>query len=56
LTEWFYNIKTGAVEEGRQSIASELDGPFATREDAERAPQIIADRAAAWAAEDAKND
>jgi hypothetical protein len=56
LSEWFYNIKTGEVEEGRQSIASELDGPFATREQAERAPQIIADRAAAWAAEDAKND
>ena len=56
LTEWFYNIKTGEVEEGRQSIASELDGPFATREDAANAPEIIAERARKWAAEDAKND
>jgi hypothetical protein len=56
LTEWFYNIKTGEVEEGRQSLASDLDGPFATREDAANAPAIIAERARKWAAEDAKND
>jgi hypothetical protein len=56
LTEWFYNNKTGEVEEGRQSIASELDGPFATREDAARAPEIIAERARKWAAEDSAND
>jgi hypothetical protein len=52
VTEWFYNIKTGEVEEGRQSLASDLNGPFPTREEAERAPQIIAERAAKWAAED----
>jgi hypothetical protein len=28
------------------------DGPFATREEAERAPEIARERAAAWAAED----
>ncbi len=32
MNEWFYNIKTGEVEEGRQSLASDLNGPFATRE------------------------
>jgi hypothetical protein len=53
LTEWFYNIKTGEVEEGRQSIASELDGPFTSREEAQRAPEIIAERSRKWAAEDA---
>ena len=52
-TEWFYNIKTGDVEEGRVSIASELDGPFATREDAANAPAILAERSRKWAAEDA---
>ncbi|HEY4268904.1 MAG TPA: methionine aminopeptidase [Galbitalea sp.] len=56
MTEWFYNNKTGDVEEGRQSLASDLDGPFASREDAARAPEIIAERARQWAAEDAKND
>lgn len=56
MTEWFYNIKTGEVEEGRQSMASELDGPFATREDASRAQEIIAERSRQWASEDAKDD
>jgi hypothetical protein len=52
LTEWFYNIRTGKVEEGRQSIASDLDGPFATRQEAEHAPEIIAERSRKWASED----
>lgn len=55
MTEWFYNIKTGEVEEGKQSLASEVDGPFASREDAARAPQIIAERARKWAEEDSNN-
>lgn len=53
MTEWWYNNKTGQVEEGPQSLGSNRDGPFATREDAARAPQIIAERARTWAAEDA---
>lgn len=56
MTEWFYNNKTGEVEEGRQSIASELDGPFASREEAARAPEIIAERSRQWADEDAKDN
>ena len=52
LTEWFYNIKTGEVEEGRKSLASDLDGPFATREEAAKAPEIIAERSRTWASED----
>jgi len=55
MTEWFYNIKTGLVEEGRQSLASDLNGPFVSRDDAARAPQIIAERARTWAADDARN-
>jgi hypothetical protein len=55
MTEWYYNIRTGEVEEGKQSLASELDGPFATREEAARAPAIIAERARKWAEEDAAN-
>jgi hypothetical protein len=48
LTDWYYNIKTGEVEEGRQSLASDLDGPFASREEAQRAPEIIAERSRKW--------
>ena len=55
MTEWFYNIRTGEVEEGRQSLASDVDGPFATREDAARGPEIIAERARKWAEEDRNN-
>lgn len=56
MTQWWYNTKTGQVEEGPQSPAGDRDGPFATREDAERAPQILAERARQWAEEDAADD
>jgi hypothetical protein len=52
LTDWYYNIKTGEVEEGRQSLASDLDGPFASREEAQRAPEIIAERSRKWDEDD----
>lgn len=55
MTEWFYNIRTGAVEEGRQSLSADLNGPFASREDAANAQQIIADRSRRWAEEDARD-
>lgn len=55
MTEWWYNNKTGEVEEGPQSLAIDRDGPFATREEAERAPQIIAERARTWAQEEARD-
>ena len=40
MAEWWYNHKTGEVEEGPQSLGSERDGPFASREEAARAPEI----------------
>ncbi|HLU64552.1 MAG TPA: methionine aminopeptidase [Protaetiibacter sp.] len=52
MTEWWYNHKTGEVEEGPQSLGVDRDGPFATREEAARAPEIAAERARAWAAEE----
>ena len=52
MSEWWYNHKTGEVEEGPQSLGSDRDGPYASREDAMRAPEIAQERAAAWAAED----
>jgi hypothetical protein len=51
-TSWWYNNKTGQVEEGPQSLGVDRDGPYSSREEAERAPQIARERAAKWAAED----
>jgi hypothetical protein len=55
MTEWWYNHKTGEVEEGPQSLGSERDGPYASKADAARAPEIAAERARAWAAEDSSD-
>ena len=52
MAEWWFNHKTGEVEEGPQSLGSDRDGPFASREEAARAPEIAQERARAWAAED----
>jgi hypothetical protein len=56
MSEWYYNHKTGEVEEGPRSLGSDRDGPYATREEAERAPEIAQERARAWAAEEAAGD
>ena len=56
MTDWYYNRKTGEVEEGAVSLGSDRDGPFATREDAARAPEIIAERSRKWAEEDARGN
>ncbi len=56
MSEWWYNHKTGEVEEGPQSLGSDRDGPYASREDAARAPEIARERARAWAAEEAAED
>lgn len=53
---WWYNHKTGIVEEGPQSLGSDRDGPFATREEAERAPEIAAERARQWRDEEDSDD
>ncbi|MEP6842906.1 MAG: methionine aminopeptidase [Pseudolysinimonas sp.] len=53
MTQWWYNHKTGTVEEGPQSLGSDRDGPYDRREDAARAPEIAQERARAWAQEDA---
>lgn len=52
MTEWWFNTKKQRVEEGAQSLAADRVGPFATREEASRANEIIAERARAWAAEE----
>lgn len=54
-TYWF-NVKTGEVEVGKQSLSIDRLGPFETREEAERAPEILQERARRWAEEEAAED
>ncbi|MFC7374548.1 SPOR domain-containing protein [Brachybacterium sp. GCM10030267] len=51
-TEFYYNLTTGNVEEGRQSPGTELMGPYSTRAEAEKALKIAAARNEAWQEED----
>ena len=53
---WWYNDKTGEVEEGQQSLGSDRRGPFDSREEAARAHEISAERSREWAEEDARDD
>ncbi|MCF8549216.1 MAG: methionine aminopeptidase [Pontimonas sp.] len=46
--QWWYNHKTGEVEQGRVSLGLHRDGPFPTREEALRAPDIARERSRAW--------
>ncbi|MET0480515.1 hypothetical protein [Mycetocola miduiensis] len=54
--QYWYNMKTGAVERGYESPAVDRAGPFATAEEAAHAPERLRERAAAWAAEEAADD
>ena len=36
--QWWYNHKTGEVEQGPQSLGSDRDGPYASEAEARRAP------------------
>lgn len=53
---WWFNEKTGEVEHGPQLIEANRLGPFSTKADAERAHEIIAERARKWAEEEAAED
>jgi hypothetical protein len=56
MTEWWYNNKTGVVEEGPLSLGADRDGPYSSKEEATRAPQIAQERSRRWAADDAAGD
>jgi hypothetical protein len=43
--QYWFNTKTGKVEVGPQSLSLHRVGPFATKEEAGRALEIIAERA-----------
>lgn len=55
-TQYYYNLTDGTVEEGAQSSATELMGPYATREEAARALKTAAERNASWDEEDEEWD
>ena len=56
MTEFWFNTRTGEVEEGRQSLPMDLIGPFKTREDAANGPELLRHRAAEWAEEEAREE
>ncbi|MBB5831354.1 SPOR domain-containing protein [Brachybacterium aquaticum] len=52
-TQYYYNLTTGAVEEGPQSSMSDLMGPYASREEAQKALATAAKRNEKWDQDDA---
>ncbi|WP_405372886.1 MULTISPECIES: SPOR domain-containing protein [unclassified Microbacterium] len=54
--QYWYNLSTKQVERGFESPAVDRAGPFATAEEAARAPEIMAQRSRAWAEEEARED
>jgi hypothetical protein len=53
---WWYNHRTGEVEEGPKSLGSHRYGPFESKEEAARAPQRLQQRAEDWRAEERDAD
>jgi hypothetical protein len=49
---WWYDSQSGQVAQGPLAPGPLFDGPYSSRADAERAPEIARERAAAWNAED----
>ncbi|MDO4913365.1 MAG: hypothetical protein Q3961_02295 [Bifidobacteriaceae bacterium] len=50
--QWYYNIKTQQPEFGMVSPAEVRMGPYATKEDAIRAMEIVRERNLAWEKQD----
>lgn len=53
MADFYFNLDTHQVEEGPQSPGNELMGPYATREEAERALATAARRNEQWDEDDA---
>jgi len=54
--KYWYNLETGKVEFGMISPSPDRVGPFDTEAEAARAPEVLKERAKAWAEEDAADD
>jgi hypothetical protein len=46
--EYWFNTKTGSVEVGKQSAAIYRLGPFGTRDEAEKALELMKRRSQEW--------
>ncbi|HEV7564445.1 MAG TPA: SPOR domain-containing protein [Microbacteriaceae bacterium] len=53
---YWYNMRTGAVEQGFQSPSLDRVGPFATRVEAEHALDKLRENSAKWAEDDRAED
>jgi len=53
---YWYNVKTGAVEDGPQSMSKDRIGPFATYQEAANALATYEERNRAWDEEDEAED
>ncbi len=54
--KYWYNMRTGAVEQGFVSPSYDRVGPFDTREEAAHALEKLRANSAKWAEEDARED
>lgn len=54
--QYWYNTRTGQVEQGAQSPAVDRAGPFSTAAEAALAPERIRRNSERWAAEEAAED
>ena len=54
--QFYYNVATHQVEEGRVSDWSNRMGPYTTREAAQKALETAAARAQKWQAEEEEQD
>jgi hypothetical protein len=54
--QFWYNMRTGEVEQGFQSPSINRVGPFATHEEATHALEKLRENSAKWAEEDAEEN
>jgi len=54
--QFWYNMRTGKVEQGFESPSVDRVGPFATRVEASHALEKLRENSAKWAEEDARED
>ena len=52
--QFWYNMRTGKVEQGPQSLSLDRVGPFATEVEAAHALEKLRENSAKWAEEDAE--
>lgn len=54
--EFWFNVRTGQVDEGHKAPGKDLMGPYATRAEAEHALDRARQRTEAWDAEERLED